>query len=92
MEKEFIIGAESPTLFAAFCLAMKELRSDPNYIHYSPVFLDATCSGVQHFAAMLLDKDLAEQVNLISVEEENQVVKDFYNSLVPHINKAINEA
>ena len=70
---------------------MRELRSNPDYIHYSPVFLDATCSGVQHFAAMLLDEDLAQQVNLINNEDGNEKVNDFYTSLLPHINKAINE-
>lgn len=62
-----------------------------NYIHSLPIFLDATCSGVQHFAAMLLDKNLAELVNLISTKDKDQI-NDFYSTLVPSINKAINDS
>lgn len=91
MDKNFILKAESPTLFAAFCLNMKQLKRNPSYLIKFPVFLDATCSGVQHFAAMLLDQNLAENVNLINSKNKD-VVKDFYSTLVPHINDAINNA
>lgn len=91
MHENFILKAESPTLFAAFCLNMKHLKEDSSYLINFPVFLDATCSGVQHFAAMLLDKRLAESVNLIDSQDEN-VVKDFYNTVIPGINKALNNA
>lgn len=43
---------------------MRELHKDPNAIISTPVFLDATCSGIQHFAALLQDQELATQVNL----------------------------
>lgn len=88
MDKDFILKAESPAVFAAFCLNFRKMRDDPNYIHYAPCFLDATCSGIQHLAAMLLDYDLAYNVNLIKSEN----VQDLYGSLVDPINKAINES
>jgi DNA-directed RNA polymerase len=89
MDKNFILEAESPTAFAAFCLTMKRLKDNPEYIVHNPIFLDATCSGVQHFAAMVLDLELSKYVNLINT---NNDVNDFYSSLVPKINKAINES
>jgi DNA-directed RNA polymerase len=89
MDKEFILKADSPFLFSAFCLNIKNLEKDPNYLVKMPVYLDATCSGIQHFAGLLLDYELASQVNLIKVEDDDRV-KDLYQSLVKPINKAIN--
>jgi DNA-directed RNA polymerase len=89
MDKEFILKAESPTLFAAFCLTMRKLKENPDYPVFNPIFLDATCSGVQHFAAMLLDLELGKYVNLVNSGES---VNDFYSQLIPAINKAINKS
>jgi hypothetical protein len=88
MKPNFILKAESPTIFTSFCLTMKRLRDDPNHLVHTPVFLDATCSGVQHFAAMLLDLELAKLVNLINTTDN---VNDIYSELIPHINNAINQ-
>ena len=41
-----------------------------------PVYLDASCNGYQHVAALLRDRDLAHNVNLIGDEEENP--RDLY--------------
>ena len=88
MDKDFILNAESPALFAAFCINYKKNKDNPDSIHYTPCFLDATCSGIQHLAGMLLDYDLAYNVNLI----ENEEVNDVYSSLIDPINKAINNS
>lgn len=87
MDIDFILKAESPTLFAAFCLEMKELSIDSEYLIKMPVFLDATCSGIQHFAGMLLDEDLARNVNLSYSKDE---VNDLYTKLISPINEQIN--
>ena len=89
MNSDFILNAESPTIFAAFCLSMIKLKDNPNCIIENPVFLDATCSGVQHFAAMLLDLQLAEHVNLINNDDN---VNDFYSALITEINRKINDS
>ena len=36
-----------------------------------PVYLDASCNGYQHVAALLRDRDLAHSVNVIGDEEES---------------------
>ena len=41
-----------------------------------PVYLDASCNGYQHVAALLRDRDLAHNVNLIGDEEERP--RDLY--------------
>lgn len=88
MDKEFILKAESPCVFMAFCLTMRQLKDNRNAKIKLPIFLDATCSGIQHFAAMVLDATLAEEVNLI----ESNTVSDLYQNMVPRINKCINAA
>jgi len=88
MDKDFVLKAENPVNFAAFCLNMKKLRDEnKNYIHYTPIFFDATCSGIQHFAGMLGDVTLANEVNLI----KSNKVNDIYQSLVKPINDSIKE-
>lgn len=87
MDRDFILKAEKPFLFAAFCLALKSLRDNPKSKINFPVFLDATCSGIQHFAGMLMDYDLASEVNLT----KSNLVKDIYSKLVEPINNNIHE-
>lgn len=89
MNKEFIVKAKSPFLFTAFCLEIQKLEKNPNSKIYSPVFIDATCSGVQHLSAMIGDSDLGKLVNLTASNRYDRPA-DFYQELVEPINKAIN--
>lgn len=60
--------ADSPVCALAGCLELrKALRSgDPaSYLCGLPVHMDATCSGLQHFSAMLLDTEGGQWVNLL---------------------------
>jgi DNA-directed RNA polymerase, mitochondrial len=89
IKPEFMLKSKSPLLFAAFCLNIKYNNSDPKAIIYTPVFLDATCSGIQHLAAILKDFDLGKNVNL--VDTTNDKVIDIYSNLLPQINYSINK-
>jgi DNA-directed RNA polymerase len=67
-------------LYVALCLA------------WIPVFLEATCSGIQHLATLatlLLDPELATKVNLIP-QTNSDDVQDIYTEKMVDINKAIN--
>lgn len=86
----FILKAESVFLFTAFCLNMRELEKDKNALIYTPIFLDATCSGIQHLAGLLKDQEVGERVNLIS-QDDNEDVADIYSDLIKPINEAINQ-
>jgi hypothetical protein len=46
LDRDLIISAENPFIFASFCLSMRELHINPNAIIKLPVFLDATCNGI----------------------------------------------
>lgn len=90
LEPELILKAESIFLFLSFCLTMKELKYNPNKIIYLPIYLDATCSGIQHLAAMLKDFETGSKVNLIP-QKSSDKVSDLYSELIEPINGAINK-
>ena len=90
LDIEFIKKAESPILFAAFCLTVKNFHNDKNYLVKLPVFLDATCSGIQHLSALMKDHVGAGKVNL-TPQTELDPVQDIYIEIKDAINKSINE-
>lgn len=65
LDKKFILKAKNLLLFTSFCLIVRELDKDPNYKVYVPIYLDATCSGIQHIAALIKDFESGKKVNLI---------------------------
>lgn len=69
---------------------MKEIDRDSTWIVKSPIFLDATCSGIQHLAALLRDYDLGANVNLVK-SNHSDTSADLYNTLLEPINKTINK-
>jgi len=58
---------------------------------YLPVWLDATCSGIQHFATMLKDEELAISVNFISNPENKDKVQDIYSEMIEPTHKRLRE-
>ena len=87
---EFIMKAENKFLFSAFCLAYKKYIQDNNTKIYTPLFLDATCSGLQHLAGLMKDVTIADKVNLRE-QTENDNVDDIYTNVMEHVNIKINE-
>lgn len=69
---------------------MRELHRKPDAIIRTPVFLDATCSGIQHFAAMIRDLELGTNVNLLKSSQFDSP-NDIYVYLAKPINDAINK-
>lgn len=78
LDRELILKADSPIKFAAFCLAYRAYNINPNVLINLPVFLDATCSGLQHISALLGDAALGELVNL---KGNNR--RDLYSESIP---------
>ena len=91
LDKTFLNEANKKVQFASFCLAMRNYQLNNDYLVKLPVFLDATCSGIQHLAAMLQDINLGAHVNLLAKTEEEDV-NDLYGTVVDPLNKAINKA
>lgn len=69
--------ADSPFCFLVAC---KELvafvEQGAEYVCHLPVAIDGSCSGLQHYSAMLRDTQGAKSVNLIPVEQPGDVYKD----------------
>jgi len=53
-----------------------------------PVYIVASCSGIQHIAAMIKDLDIAKNVNLLS-ELESDKVSDVYTIILDIVNTEI---
>jgi DNA-directed RNA polymerase len=69
---------------------MRKIHFNPKFIIKIPVFLDATCNGIQHLAVILQDIELGSKVNLTSFNEK-EGPKDIYSELLEPINKSINK-
>lgn len=89
LDKELILSAENKFVFTAFCLNMRNLHTKPWTIIKTPVFLDATCSGIQHLSAMMRDVELGPLVNL-SKSKDTDTPSDLYSEVINPINKALN--
>lgn len=91
LDKDLILSAEKPFTFLSFCLNIKELDKNPNHKINIPIFLDATCSGIQHLSALLQDLELGSSVNLTDKLSEIDKPNDIYTNLIVPINKSINK-
>ena len=69
---------------------MKEIHNNPLAIIKTPVFLDASCSGIQHFAGLMKDVELGTNTNLLPSTNKD-LPEDIYNYLLNIINKVIND-
>ena len=86
LDKDFILSAEESIKFTSFCLTVIELEKDPDFKVKTPVFFDATCSGLQHLASVMRDDILAPNVNL-----DEQTYKDVVSDVYSILSKPINE-
>ncbi|KAJ3738313.1 hypothetical protein DFH05DRAFT_1517936, partial [Lentinula detonsa] len=69
---------------------MREIHNNPHAVIKTPVFLDATCSGIQHVAALMKDLELGTNTNLIA-QTEDDLPEDIYMYLLKQINEVINK-
>lgn len=79
---------DSPWEFLAFCFEWNDyLKYGSEYVSHIPVALDGSCSGLQHFSAMLRDPVGGEAVNLVPSEE----VQDIYRIVADKVNEKLKE-
>jgi DNA-directed RNA polymerase len=57
--------ADQPWQFLAACFAWTECWDNPDAVCRIPVMLDGSCSGIQHYAALLRDEGAGREVNLV---------------------------
>jgi len=90
LDKELIRKADKPFNFVSLALSLREYNLNPNFKIKNPIFLDATCSGMQHVSALIRDFDLATLTNL-NKSKHDEKPKDFYNDVINKVNSIINE-
>lgn len=72
--------ADSPFCFMAACHELANYLDNPEgYVCHIPVAVDGSCSGLQHYSAMLRDESGARHVNLIPSEVPEDVYKEVAN-------------
>lgn len=59
-------STDSPWEFLAFCFEWNDyLKAGESFVSHLPIAFDGSCSGLQHFSAMLRDEVGGEAVNLV---------------------------
>lgn len=67
-------GTDSPFCFLAACFEWQGYMNDGlSYVSHIPVAQDGTCSGLQHYSAMLRDRTGGEAVNLTPADKPSDI-------------------
>ena len=86
LNAEFWMRADKPWGFLAFCREYQQFkRQGWGYQCGLPTMLDCTCSGIQHYAAMLRSESMGELVNLKNSDRP----QDIYASVITRANEAL---
>ncbi|AIX12970.1 RNA polymerase [Pseudomonas phage vB_PpuP-AnF1] len=80
------MSMDSPFCFLAFCFEWAGVKRDgANHVSALPIAFDGSCSGIQHFSAMLRDEVGGRAVNLLpspTVQDIYRLVSDGVNSIL----------
>lgn len=75
--------ADKPWQFLAFCIEWLGFNEQGyGFVSHLPVALDGSCSGIQHFSAMLRDEEGGEAVNLIPQKLPADIYQKVCNRVV----------
>ena len=81
LDCKLIESAKDKLLFVAACFELKQYYLDPdNFKTRLPIFIDATCNGIQHLSSIVGDLNLANLVNLTMSSSED-VPNDIYEEM-----------
>lgn len=82
--------ADKPFGFLAACFEWaKYIELGEDHCSHLPIAMDGSCSGLQHFGAMLLDEGTCEAVNVI---QSGDVPADVYSVVLERVRKLIEES
>ena len=75
--KGFWTEADKPWQFLAFCFEwvgyLDAERKGETFVSHLPIAMDGSCSGIQHFSAMLRDEEGGAAVNLLPSERPQDI-------------------
>lgn len=81
-DPKFWTEADDPWQFLAFCREYQQFSHHGyGYVSHLPVVLDCTCSGIQHYSALLRSEAMAELVNLLPGDEP----RDIYTTVIERV-------
>jgi len=69
-------SADDPCQFLAACFAWKAFEDDPKSECRLPVYLDGSCSGLQHWSAVIGDRGTAEAVNVLPANAPRDLYRE----------------
>jgi DNA-directed RNA polymerase, mitochondrial len=76
--------ADSPFCFLASCIALQGYLDAPEtYVCHLPVAVDGSCSGLQHFSALLRDPEGGSYVNLLPSDVPGDVYAEVAKIVEP---------
>lgn len=76
---DFWTKASDPWQFLAFCREYQQFSHHGyGFVSHLPVVLDCTCSGIQHYAALLRSEEMAQLVNL----KASDTPQDIYTAVL----------
>jgi DNA-directed RNA polymerase len=78
--------ADEPWCFLAFCFEWAALKEQGyGFVSHLPVAMDASCSGIQHFSAMLRDPVGGAAVNLVPSGEKQDIYQQVADRVTAHL-------
>jgi len=78
--------ADKPWQFLAFCYEWAGyLEQGADFVSSLPIALDGSCSGIQHFSAMLRDQRGGECVNLVPAEKPADIYQQVADLVIEKI-------
>ena len=89
-ENKWWFEADEPFKFLAFCFEWSDYAASgysQEFISYLPVPLDGSCSGIQHFSALLRDERGALATNVINGAEDKP--NDIYAEVAKEVSKVV---
>jgi len=78
--------ADKPWQFLSFCFEWAGyLEQGADFVSHLPIALDGSCSGIQHFSAMLRDQRGGECVNLTPADKPSDIYQQVADLVVEKI-------
>ena len=87
--QRFWATADEPWCALAACYEyLGYMIEGEDYVSHLPIAMDGSCSGIQHFSAMLRDQRGAEAVNLV----KNERPADIYTEVLEELNRTLGQS
>lgn len=93
IEDRFWMEGKEPLQSLAASIELRKYYESSNkekFVTYLPIYIDATCNGIQHLASMASDVDLANYVNLCK-STDSDIPGDIYGVMADRVRLELSE-